>query len=90
MKTKVPLATRGYSRLKASTRSGTFMLDPESRTDAEAIRRSIRASTTSEAVRFAIRKMTEFMGHVKRGAEVVIRIKGKETLLDIPSLKEEQ
>lgn len=66
----------------------TYMLDDETIKESGEIQRGLRASTASEAIRFAIRKVADMMRHVSEGREVCARPKdgkGDTVVLDIPT-----
>lgn len=66
----------------------TFMFDPQTDEETTMIRRAMRATTASEAVRYAVRKMAEIMVLVKNGGKVYVEQRaGKQAravVLDIP------
>lgn len=66
-------------------RRRTFMFDEDTEKEALLVRRAIRATTASEAIRYAVRKLAELMSHVKSGGRVYVDSKAKGTvILDIP------
>lgn len=66
-------------------RRRTFMFDDDTEKEASAVKRAIRATTASEAVRYAVRKVHELMVHIKGGGRVYVDTKAKGTVaLDIP------
>ena len=66
-------------------RRRTFMFDEDTESETGLVRRAIRATTASEAVRYAVRKVAELMKHTKAGGRVYVDTKTKGTVaLDIP------
>lgn len=66
-------------------RRRTFMFDDDTEREASVVQRAIRATTASEAVRYAVRKVAELMAHIKGGGRVYVDVKSKGTVaLDIP------
>lgn len=76
------------SKKTASYRRRTFMFDKATDAETDTVRGAIRATTASEAVRYAMRKVAELMRHVKGGGKVYIdtsrRGKKSTVALDIP------
>jgi len=75
----------GVAKPEPRYRRRTFMFDKATEKETSTVRKVIRATTVSEAVRYAVRKVAELMAHVKAGGRVYVDTKDKGTvILDIP------
>lgn len=82
MKTRKPKQSK---RKNGTDNRKTFMLDAQSRQDAELIQKGLRATTASEAIRFSVRKMAELMGYVAQGGKILVHLPRRGTMvIDIP------
>lgn len=64
----------------------TFIFDPQTAADLIFVRTHMRALTASEAVRYSVRKMSEFMDIVNKGGEIHVKYPGREGtyIVDLP------
>lgn len=77
---------RNNKRAEPKYRRRTFMFDDDTEHETELVRLGIRATTASEAVRYAVRKIAEEMQHVKNGGKIYVDGRDKKTVvLDIPA-----
>lgn len=79
---------RRLSKAKKHTHQRkTFMMDGQTLKDLEFIKKTLRATSLSEAVRYSVRKVRELMDVVETGGFVYTQCSDSEIMVDIPKIQ---